>query len=282
MRVGRVLGWVALGAAIAYGQALPRRLRTSFEARAPATAQRELLLESIIPQADTEVTERLDVLVPAAAGDLQTQMPVSVDLAPLCPAVSTVAADLAVVVSVAAEDSGGAACAGVLGSAAVCTRGPDGRPTSGVVRLCGSLVQRGSVLAAAATLAHELVHLLGFDTSSFPFWRGGEGTAIIVSGTRRLLVTPAVVTAVRHHFGCSTAPGLPLEADGGVGTAYRHAEMVAPQRTPLRPALTAILCPAGALSVLAAGPGGDGVAGAPLQVGRARLGGAERHGLVPV
>jgi len=80
---------------------------------------------------------------------------------------------------------------------------------------------------------HEMSHALGFSSSLFSQYRGGNPmitrnvtfpSAPSIVKQLRLIASPRVLSEARRHFNCSTLEGLELEDDGGSGTASSHWE----------------------------------------------------------
>lgn len=81
-------------------------------------------------------------------------------------------------------------------------------------------------------LVHETLHTLGVTGWMIPRYVDAAGVPLGESRTlwsdesgRKWLVTPRMRQSAREHFGCDTMPGMPLEDDGGAGTAVSHFEM---------------------------------------------------------
>lgn len=81
-------------------------------------------------------------------------------------------------------------------------------------------------------LLHELIHVLGFNSYKFPFYKDIHGNPYpsvtkthIVNGKKvNKVVTPRVVAAARDHFGCHEMDGVPLEDGGDETTVDSHWE----------------------------------------------------------
>ncbi len=104
---------------------------------------------------------------------------------------------------------------------------------------------------------HEMIHVLGFSSSLFPFFRDKNGqpmtprcpgasgctsrdqaasphydtaaqayvtseSTVITQAGLKYIVTPAVTAVARAYFDCPTLPGAPLEDHGSSGTAGSH------------------------------------------------------------
>jgi len=81
-------------------------------------------------------------------------------------------------------------------------------------------------------MMHEMVHALGFSTYTFPYWLDGNGktrkghvkTASVGGKTRSIVDIPELTAKYRQFTGCSTAPGIIMENEGGSGTSLSHFE----------------------------------------------------------
>jgi hypothetical protein len=69
---------------------------------------------------------------------------------------------------------------------------------------------------------HEMMHVLAFSAGLYRFFPSG-GAHIAPGPDGGLLVSsPAVLNIARQHFGCPSLQGVPLETQGGSGTAATH------------------------------------------------------------
>lgn len=84
-----------------------------------------------------------------------------------------------------------------------------------------------------STFAHEFTHILGFADNLFPkYVRPGTttprtdvtGKVTIGTETFNTIAMPEVVSFARTYFGCPSIPGVPLENNGGDGSAGSHWE----------------------------------------------------------
>eukprot|EP00899_Mesostigma_viride_P003553 jgi/Mesvir1/13199/Mv06159-RA.1 len=122
------------------------------------------------------------------------------------------------------------------------------RPTSGGINFCPDNLDTNydddiSWLRQLNTAVHELVHVLGFSSSLFPYYRDptgkprnprddsgalipGADTNVVVKGTDDVsrLVTPKVLETARAQLACATLTGAALENFGGSATALSHWE----------------------------------------------------------
>ncbi|EGR33955.1 leishmanolysin family protein, putative [Ichthyophthirius multifiliis] len=79
---------------------------------------------------------------------------------------------------------------------------------------------------------HEMTHILGFSNNDIPRWVDQQGrpyakpsNTIIARGTPFLVVqTPHVLNYARKYFNCPNLFGMPLENNGGQGSAGSHWE----------------------------------------------------------
>lgn len=105
-----------------------------------------------------------------------------------------------------------------------------GRPVAGAVNLCparlAALTASASASAASADqvvsdLLHELMHVLAFSEGLYASFANGSSIAPGPDGGL-LVRSPAVLEVARRHFACPTLQGVPLETEGGDGTARTH------------------------------------------------------------
>ena len=124
---------------------------------------------------------------------------------------------------------------GELASAVYCTRSSstDNRPTSGNINVCPETLARAmksdkEFYSFVDTLTHEMFHLVGFNPGLFPDFvdESGRGVGQVVFTTTEggtvALVSPNVLRRAREHFGCADMTSVPLEPNGGEGTAGGH------------------------------------------------------------
>jgi leishmanolysin len=121
-------------------------------------------------------------------------------------------------------------------AAAPCYISPrDGRPTIGAYILNFAFLETGYLneYLYFSTFAHEFTHILGFTDNLFPkFVHPGTTTKrtdvvgeVTISGEKFSAITmPEVVNYARNFFKCSNIPGVPLENNGGSGSAGSHWE----------------------------------------------------------
>lgn len=111
----------------------------------------------------------------------------------------------------------------------------DGRPTVGAYILNLAFLQSAAIneYLYFSTFAHEFTHILGFSDNLFPkYVRPGTtskrtdvvGKGNIGSESFNMITMPEVVNFARSYFGCSSIPGVPLENNGGDGSAGSHWE----------------------------------------------------------
>ena len=134
-------------------------------------------------------------------------------------------------VAAAASSSTGASAQLAAAGGACETDTASGRPVAGAVNLCpGRIAALSSTSASSAWSAdalltdfmHEMMHVLAFSEGLYRFFPSG-GAGIAPGPDGGLLVSsPAVLSVARRHFGCPTLRGVPLETEGGSGTARTH------------------------------------------------------------
>ena len=155
-----------------------------------------------------------------------------------------VVADAVLYVTATAASDGGLVGCGRPGSAAATTTGVPpgtlaaaggaclvdgntGRPVAGAVNVCPDrlLAVRGASAfsrdALVLDVVHELLHVLAFSEGLYTSFKH----AVTRAGGRALVTSPAVLAVARQHFNCPALSGVPLEDNGGEGTANTHWEM---------------------------------------------------------
>jgi leishmanolysin len=111
----------------------------------------------------------------------------------------------------------------------------DGRPTMGAYILNFAFLETAFIYEYLyfSTFAHEFTHILGFSSSLFPkFVRPGTftkrtdvvGRITIGSEAFNAITMPEVVNFARTYFNCPSISALPLENNGGDGSAGSHWE----------------------------------------------------------
>ena len=103
-----------------------------------------------------------------------------------------------------------------------------GRPVAGAINLCPGRVAAALSSADAwsadllTDFLHEMMHVRAFSEGLYRFFPS-DGAGIATGPDGGLLVSsPAVLSVARQHFGCPTLRGVPLETEGGSGTARTH------------------------------------------------------------
>ena len=158
-----------------------------------------------------------------------------------------VLADAVLYVTATATSDGGLVGCGRPGSAAATTAGgppgtlaaaggacladgATGRPVAGAVNLCPDrlLAVRGASAfsrdALVLDVVHELLHVLAFSEGLYPAFKDASRAFTREAG-RAMVTSPAVLAVARQHFDCASIQGVPLEDNGGEGTANTHWEM---------------------------------------------------------
>lgn len=142
---------------------------------------------------------------------------------------------------------------GTLAYASHCFQDEDDRPIAGYINFCRSaMLSNRDWDGDVGTAVHELLHVMGFSSHAFPWFRddlglprtprdsegfppysGGSYTAsdstvleeTLDDGTlKHYLVLPRVLSAAREHYGCPGLDKVPLEEQGGDGSAFSHWE----------------------------------------------------------
>jgi leishmanolysin len=83
-----------------------------------------------------------------------------------------------------------------------------------------------------STVLHEVFHIMVFSSDMFATFRTSTNTIYsatktgvsLLGTTFTVINSPAVLEWARSHFGCTTLEGLPIENQGGPGTAGSHWE----------------------------------------------------------
>ena len=113
----------------------------------------------------------------------------------------------------------------------------DGRPTVGAYILNFAFLQATAVneYLYFSTFAHEFTHILGFSNDLFPRYVNPQtgakrqlsevvGNVNIGGNTFQAIILPDVVNTAQRYIGCSSITGVPLEDNGGDGSAGSHWE----------------------------------------------------------
>jgi len=87
-----------------------------------------------------------------------------------------------------------------------------------------------------ATTLHEVYHIMGFSKSLYQYYidpvtliRKKESDTYFVRDSGKfpyLIRSPKVLEFAKKHFNCQTMDGVPVEDDGGSGSAGSHWEKV--------------------------------------------------------
>ncbi|CCW72240.1 unnamed protein product [Phytomonas sp. Hart1] len=112
---------------------------------------------------------------------------------------------------------------GIIGWTAYCQSDASGRIQVGVVNLGPRNAL--DVFSSTRTMAHEILHALGFDIEIFQI--RGMIIDVSVRGKKKssVLKSPKVVEVARAHYGCSTMQYVELEDAGGSRSAGSHWKM---------------------------------------------------------
>lgn len=110
----------------------------------------------------------------------------------------------------------------------------DSRPIVGIYYLnfAGMTVSNLKEYLYLSTFSHELTHILGFSSSLYSLYKRpngstrpiGEttGTTSINGTSYSTIILPGVLEYAKSYFRCSTLTGIPLEDEGGQGSANSH------------------------------------------------------------
>ena len=153
--------------------------------------------------------------------------PVGADLVLYITSASGGVASCGAAVSSSSSSSGASALLAAAGGACE-TDTKSGRPVAGAINLCPGRVaalssaDAWSADALLTDFLHEMMHVLAFSEGLYRFFPS-EGAGIVEGPDGALLVSsPAVLSVARQHFACPTLRGVPLETEGGSGTARTH------------------------------------------------------------
>ncbi|CAK0889411.1 unnamed protein product, partial [Prorocentrum cordatum] len=142
---------------------------------------------------------------------------------------------------------------GTLAYAGHCFQDEEDRPIAGYITFCESaMLSNRDWDGDVGTAVHELLHAMGFSSHAFPWFRDdlgqprtprdSEGFPPIRGGAyaasdstvleerhedgtlKHFVVLPRVLAAAREHYGCPTLEKVPLEEQGGDGSAFSHWE----------------------------------------------------------
>ncbi|CAE8698733.1 unnamed protein product [Polarella glacialis] len=147
---------------------------------------------------------------------------------------------------------------GTVAYASMCRQDQADRPVAGFFNFCPSSVRvmqpgsPGELQHDVGVAIHEMLHVMGFSSYLFPFFRDDAGQPrtprdqdgqppfredTYVASTNTVvkvvsadgsvvqnIVLPRVLKAAQEHFGCSAMDRMPLEEQGGDGSAFSHWE----------------------------------------------------------
>ena len=154
--------------------------------------------------------------------------PVGADLVLYITSASGGVASCGAAVSSSSSSSAGASALLAAAGGACETDTKSGRPVAGAINLCPGRVaalssaDAWSADALLTDFLHEMMHVLAFSEGLYRFFPS-EGAGIVEGPDGALLVSsPAVLSVARQHFACPTLRGVPLETEGGSGTARTH------------------------------------------------------------
>lgn len=110
------------------------------------------------------------------------------------------------------------------------------RPLIGNANICPGTLSNKTISfdRQVGVIAHEILHAMGFqedmfeqyiDSSGNPLGRDNVVGSVLNNGkSQSAIITPTVVKVARQYYGCSSLGGVPLEDEGGDGTAGSHWE----------------------------------------------------------
>ena len=110
-----------------------------------------------------------------------------------------------------------------------------GRPISGLINFCDLALQfalDGSYINTVNTLLHELAHVLFLSEENFAHYNLANAPAGLThdnlvrtdTNGHHWLMTPNAKEVAREFWGCPSAPGVPIENQGGDATKLKHFE----------------------------------------------------------
>ncbi|KEG08565.1 surface protease GP63 [Trypanosoma grayi] len=106
--------------------------------------------------------------------------------------------------------------------ALACATNGDGRPIVGITNVGPEYIKSSAYIIRV--LAHELAHALGFDLDLMNELRMVTVLNSLRGKNALVVSTNKTREKARMHYNCSTAPGIELEDEGGVGTVGSHLE----------------------------------------------------------
>ncbi|CCW69198.1 unnamed protein product [Phytomonas sp. Hart1] len=110
-----------------------------------------------------------------------------------------------------------------LAWAVTCQFDPSGRPLVGAANF--ESVNTMDIFHVTHTLAHEILHVLGFDNQIFKNRNMLDTVSVRNKPASYVLKSPKVVEVARAHYGCSTMQHVELENTDGTGSVGSHWKM---------------------------------------------------------
>eukprot|EP01084_Bolivina_argentea_P107898 192867_1 len=137
--------------------------------------------------------------------------------------------DLMLYVSYSNESCGST----TLAHATSCSHDQYGRPVTGTVNICPNMLSGSRYWKQdIVTMVHEVAHVLVMSPSLWSIFRDSNGDIIPLSSvidqtdpmgdSLSYIISPKVRQLARDYFNCPTLAGLPLENNGGDGSALSH------------------------------------------------------------
>lgn len=201
-------------------------------------AKRDLLVNDVFPAVAALLAAKISVVNPASsvAFGLPT-CPASVYGSVAVPAnlVSSPVPDTDLVILVSRRPL----LANARSYGVECSADQTGRPVTGLVNVAPQYLDPADVAGSIATIAHEVVHVMGFSSAAFRRFRSGNGqpyAAVVRQASTSFgnvvsrVVTPRVVGIARQFWDCAAATGVELEnADSPSGALFWEKRQLGPE-----------------------------------------------------
>ena len=113
----------------------------------------------------------------------------------------------------------------VFASARACLISNSGRPIAGRIYIQNNFdyYKKNIIIFMQTILFHEITHILVFQPSLLNRFNAIRRETIN-NETKSYIISPKALEKARFHFGCNTLKGIPLEDQGGSGSAGSHWE----------------------------------------------------------